>query len=200
MKRTLKPLFAFATLSVVFLLLGLAVNAQEKRLVTGVIRDSAGVAIPGVSVKLKGTKVNKGAVSDDNGTFSLHAADGDVLVLSSVGYVTREVPVGAGSNLSVQLMKNSSALGEVVVTGFGGHTNTRKLSYSITEVKGSELVSANNSNLGDALQGKVAGVTISQGTGGPSSSSRIQIRGNARLAANSNIPGQTGNTEPLIVL
>ncbi len=200
MKRTLKPTFAFATLFVAFLLLGLAVNAQEKRLITGVIRDSSGVAIPGVTVKVKGTAVNKGAVSDDNGTFSLHAADGAVLIFSSVGYTTKEVPVGAGSNLSVQLMKNSSALGEVVVTGFGGNTNTRKLSYSVTEVKGSELVSANNSNLGDALQGKVAGVTISQGTGGPSSSSRIQIRGNGRLAANSNITGQTGNTEPLIVL
>jgi iron complex outermembrane recepter protein len=191
MKRTLKPLFAFATLSLAFLLLGLSVNAQEKRLITGVVRDSAGIAVPGA---------NKGAVSDDNGTFEIHATDADVLIVSSVGYITREVPVGANGNLSILLIKTSSALGEVIVTGFGGRTNTRKLTYSVTEVKGSELVSANNSNLGDALQGKVAGVTISQGTGGPSSSSRIQIRGNARLASNSSIPGQNGNTEPLIVL
>lgn len=191
MKRTLKPMFAFAMLSVAFLLLGLAVNAQEKRLVTGVVRDTSGIPVPGVSVKVKGSKSGAGAITDDNGSFSIHAADGETLIFSSIGFVTKDVPVGGSNNISVLLFRNSSALGEVVVTGFGGRTNTRKLSYSVTEVKGSEIVAANNSNLGDALQGKVAGVTISQGTGGPSSSSRIQIRGNARLQ---------GNTEPLVVI
>jgi len=191
MKRTLKPTFAFATLFVAFLLLGLASHAQDKRLVTGVVRDSSGLGVPGVSVKVKGTADSKGAITDDAGAFSLHAAAGEVLVFSSIGYVSKEATVGVNGAVSVLLLKNSSALGEVVVTGFGGRQSTRKLSYSITEVKGSELVAANNSNIGDALQGKVAGVTISQGTGGPSSSSRIQIRGNARLS---------GNTEPLVVL
>ena len=191
MKRTLKPLFAFAMLSLAFLLLGLSVNAQEKRLITGVVRDTSGLPVPGVTVKVKGSAANTGTITDETGGFSLHASPGQTLVFSSIGYVTKEATVGAGGNVSVLLDKNSSALGEVVVTGFGGRTNTRKLSYSVTEVKGSELVAANNSNIGDALQGKVAGVTISQGTGGPSSSSRIQIRGNARLS---------GNTEPLVVL
>ena len=191
MKRTLKPTFAIATFFVAFLLLGLAVSAQEKRVITGAVRDTAGLAVPGVTVKVKGGVNNKGAITDDNGSFEIRATAGDVLVFSSIGYVSREISVGAGGNLNVQLMKNSSALGEAIVTGFGGRTSTRKLSYSVTEVKGSELVAANNSNFGDALQGKVAGVTISQGTGGPSSSSRIQIRGNARLS---------GNTEPLVVL
>ena len=191
MKRTLKPTFAFATLFVAFLLLGLASHAQQKGLTTGVVRDTSGLGVPGVTVKVKGTTANKGTVTDENGAFEIRAAVGDVLVFSSIGYLSKEASVGAGGAVSVLLLKNSSALGEVVVTGFGGRTNTRKLSYSVTEVKGSELVSANNSNIGDALQGKVAGVTISQGTGGPSSSSRIQIRGNARLS---------GNTEPLVVL
>jgi iron complex outermembrane receptor protein len=191
MKRTLKPLFAFATLSVAFLLLGLAVNAQEKRTITGAVRDTAGLGVPGVTVRLKGTALTKGAITDETGAFTLRAATGDVLVFSSIGYVTQEVPVGGGGTLNVTLTKNSAALGEAVVTGFGGRTNARKLSYSVTEVQGSELVAANNSNIGDALQGKVAGVTISQGTGGPSSSSRIQIRGNS---------GLDQNTEPLVVL
>jgi iron complex outermembrane receptor protein len=191
MKRTFKLSFAFATLFVTFLLVGLASHAQDKRLVTGVVRDTSGLGVPGVSVKVKGTAENKGAVTDDAGAFSLRAGAGDVLVFSSIGYTSREATVGATGAVSILLIKNSSALGEVVVTGFGGRSSTRKLSYSITEVKGSELVAANNSNIGDALQGKVAGVTISQGTGGPSSSSRIQIRGNARLA---------GNTEPLVVI
>ena len=191
MKRTLKPLFAFATLSVAFLLLGLAVNAQEKRLTTGVVRDAAGLPIPGVSIRIKGTANGKGTLTDDAGAYAIHVGAGDVLIFSSIGYTAKEVTVGASGSITVQLDKTNSPMGEVVVTGFGQRSSTRKLSYSVTEVKGSELVSANNSNIGDALQGKVAGVTISQGTGGPSSSSRIQIRGNARLS---------GNTEPLVVL
>ena len=193
MKRTLKPTLAFAMLSVALLLLGLSVNAQEKRLVTGVVRDTSGLAVPGVTVKVKqsaGGAASAAAITDDNGSFAVRANVGDVLVFSSIGYVTKEATAGNGT-LNLVLEKNSSALGEAIVTGFGGRTNTRKLTYSVTEVKGSELVTANNSNFGDALQGKVAGVTISQGTGGPSSSSRIQIRGNARLS---------GNTEPLVVL
>lgn len=191
MKRTLKTALAFAMLSAFFLLLGSSARAQQKGLISGTVRDSAGLTVPGVSVRIKGTAASKGTVTGEDGTYSLRAGAGDVLIFSSVGYATQEVPVGPGAIVSVQLQKNSAALGEVVVTGFGGRTNTRKLSYSVTEVKGSELVSANNSNIGDALQGKVAGVTVSQGTGGPSSSSRIQIRGNARL---------DNNTEPLFVI
>jgi iron complex outermembrane receptor protein len=179
-------------LSAFFLLLGPSVRAQEgQKYISGTVRDSSGASVPGVTVKVKGTAGNKGAITGEDGTYSIKASPGTTLIFSSVGFVTKEMPVGAGGTVSVQMEKNSAALGEVVVTGFGGQTNTRKLSYSVTEVKGSELVAANNSNIGDALQGKVAGVTISQGTGGPSSSSRIQIRGNARL---------DNNTEPLFVI
>jgi len=192
MKRTLKTTLAFAMLSAFFLLLGPFARAQDgKKIITGTVRDSSGATVPGVTVRVKGATANKGAVTGDDGSYSIKASTGETLVFSSVGFVSKVVTVGSGAVVSVQLEKNSAALGEVVVTGFGGQTNTRKLSYSVTEVKGSELVAANNSNLGDALQGKVAGVTISQGTGGPSSSSRIQIRGNARL---------DNNTEPLVVL
>jgi len=191
MKRTFKPKVASAILFVVsFLFVGLFASAQEKKLVTGVVRDTSGVAVPGVSVKVKGTNAG-GVITDDAGAFSIRVNPNSILVFSSVGYATKEMGLGDGSNLSVLLIKNSKSLSEVVVTGFGQRKDVRKVAYSITEIKGSEVVAANNSNLGDALQGKVAGVTISQGTGGPSSSSRIQIRGNARLA---------GNTEPLVVI
>jgi len=113
-----------------------------------------------------------GVITDDAGAFSIRVNPNSILVFSSVGYATKEMGLGDGSNLSVLLIKNSKSLSEVVVTGFGQRKDVRKVAYSITEIKGSEVVAANNSNLGDALQGKVAGVTISQGTGGPSSSSR----------------------------
>src|ERR1700761_3230535 len=113
MKRTLKPLFAFATLSVALLLLGLTVSAQEKRTTTGTVRDTAGLAVPGVTVRLKGTATNKGAITDENGVYTVKANAGDVLVFSSIGYTTQEVTVGAGT-LNVLLMKNSAALGEAI--------------------------------------------------------------------------------------
>ena len=128
MKRTLKPTFAFATLFVAFLLLGLASHAQDKKLVTGVARDTSGLPVPGVSVKVKGSAAGKGTLTDDAGAYSIRAGIGDVLVFSSIGFETKEAPVGSGAVLSIVLFKNSSALGEVVVTGFGGRQNTRKLS------------------------------------------------------------------------
>lgn len=190
MKRTFKTRLAFAMLVLVSsLFLGLSVSAQVKKTVTGVVKDPAGNPIPGATVKEKKAK-GGGVVTDDAGNFSIKADPDAILVISSIGYDTKEVPAGIGGVL-VQLAKNNKELSEVVVTGFGVKKDIRKVGYSVTEIKGSEVVAANNSNVGVALQGKVAGVTISQGTGGPSSSSRIQIRGNARLA---------GNTEPLVVV
>jgi len=191
MKRTFKPKLALAILFVVSsLFVGFSASAQVKKLVTGVVRDTSGVALPGVSVKVKGTTAG-GVITDDAGGFSIKVDPNATLVFSSVGYGAKEMSIGDGSHLSVQLTKNSRELSEVVVTGFGAKKDVRKVAYSVTEIKGSEVVATNNSNLGNALQGKVAGVTISQGTGGPSSSSRIQIRGNARL---------DNNTEPLVVI
>ena len=188
--RTFGAKLAFAMLSIILLLLTLSTNAQVKKVITGVVKDASGNPVSGVTVREKGTK-SGGNLTDEAGRFSIKAGPNSTLIFSSVGFVAKEVPVGSNGTLDVQLAGDSKELSEVVVTGFGTKTNTRKLAYSVSEIKGSEITSTNNSNIGDALQGKVAGVTISQGTGGPSSSSRIQIRGNARL---------NGNTEPLIVL
>jgi len=190
MRLTFRSRHAFAMLSVILLLLtGFSSSAQIKT-ISGTVKDSSGAPLSGVTVKEKGNKAG-GIMTDDLGHFTIKANAGATLVFSSVSFQTRELRVGNDNSLNVQMETNSKELSEVVVTGFGTRTDTRKLAYSVTSVKGGELVAANNSNIGNALQGKVAGVTISQGTGGPSSSSRIQIRGNARL---------DGNTEPLIVL
>ena len=163
--------------------------SQGKK-VTGVVADSTGSPLPGVTIKVKGTKVS--ALSDAQGNFSIALpSENGTLEFSSIGYSNKEVPATAGGNITVTLSSNTGQLNDVVVTGFGTRTNTRKLSYSVTEVKGSELVKANNSNFVDALQGKVAGVYIAQGAGGPSSSAKIRIRGNSRLDP---------NTQPLVVI
>lgn len=189
MKMTFRVRHTISALSLFALLLtGISGYSQTKETISGTVRDSAGNSLPGVTVKEKGGK--GAAISDDQGHFVIKTSPGANIVFSAIGFGTQEVRAGNG-NLSVRLLPNSKELSEVVVTGFGTRTDTRKLTYAVSQVKGSELVATNNANIGNALQGKVAGVTISQGTGGPSSSSRIQIRGNARL---------NSNTEPLIVM
>ncbi|MEO6720036.1 MAG: carboxypeptidase-like regulatory domain-containing protein, partial [Ferruginibacter sp.] len=163
---------------------------QQKRTVTGTVRDSAGNAIPGVSITVKGTKTS--AAADAQGNFKISVPSGDAtLVVTSVGFANREVQTGSGDFVAVQLQNASGQLNEVVVTGFGTRTNTKKLAYSISEVKGDELARAGTVNVVNSLQGKVAGVMINQGAGGPSSSSRIRIRGNSNIS---------GGTMPLFVI
>jgi iron complex outermembrane receptor protein len=163
---------------------------SQNHSVSGTVTDSTGAPLPSVTIKVKGAKTSTLSNAQGNFTISLPAATG-TLEISSIGYANKEVDVTAGSPVSVVLNSTSGQLNEVVVTGFGTRKSTRKLSYSITEVKGSELTKANNANFVDALQGKVAGVYIAQGAGGPSSSAKIRIRGNSRLSP---------NTQPLVVI
>jgi iron complex outermembrane receptor protein len=175
-------------LSLAFLLLGPAANAQEKRLVTGTVRDSVGNPLTGISVTVKGTK--SGTSTDALGNFKVSVQSGERLVFSGVGFLTQEVEPTSGT-IAVAMRNDPKNLNEVVVTGFGQRTNVRKVPYSVTEIKGDEITRANNANFVDALQGKVAGVFVAQGTGGPSSSAKIRIRGNASLSS---------NTQPLVVI
>ncbi len=168
----------------------LCLKAQERKTITGTVQDSAGRALPDVSVLVKGTK--NGSLTDAQGNFKITVGASDnVLEFSSVGYATQDVQIGNNSTITVTLLSINNALSEVVVTGFGTRTNTRKLSYSVTQVAGSDITKANNANLVNALQGKVAGVFVAQGAGGPSSSAKIRIRGNSRLSS---------NTQPLVVI
>lgn len=165
------------------------VYAQARKTVTGTVTDAKGGNLPGVTVSEKGTK--NGGVTDQNGSYRLNVSPSATLVFSYVGYLKKEVPVASGAVYNVMLEEDAKALGEVVVTGFGQRKSTSKLSYAITEVKGDDLVRANSPNIMNALQGKVAGVFINQGNGGPMSSSRIRIRGNSSLRP---------NTQPLVVI
>lgn len=155
---------------------------QAKRNITGTVKDSTGNGIPGVSISVKGTKTS--SVSDASGNFKIGVpVAGGTLTFTSIGYATKEVEVGSEDFVSVSLEASSTQLNEVVVTGFGTRTNTRKLAYAVTQVKGDEVARAGTTNIVNSLQGKVAGVMINQGAGGPSSSSRIRIRGNSSITA-----------------
>ncbi|MDB5276213.1 SusC/RagA family TonB-linked outer membrane protein [Ferruginibacter paludis] len=166
------------------------VLGQQRKTITGSVRDSAGNAIPGVSINLSGTKSN--AAADSRGNFKISVPVSDaVLIFSSVGYTTKQVNVGKEDYLTVELSGAVGKLNEVVITGFGTRTSSLKVPYAIQSVGGAELARAGTVNVVNSLQGKIAGVMVNQGAGGPSSSSRIRIRGNSSLS---------GNTMPLYVI
>lgn len=168
------------------LLCFLTISAFAQKNITGTVKDVSGNPIPGVSVLEKGTQ--NGTSTSADGRFTITVKDGARLIFKSIGLVTQEV--AALSNQAIVMQDDSKALNEVIVTGFGVKKEVRKLTYSATAVGGAELAQANNPNVVNALQGKVAGVMINQGASGPSSSSRIRIRGNTSLKS---------NTQPLVV-
>jgi iron complex outermembrane receptor protein len=164
--------------------------AQQKKTVTGTVKDEKGNGLAGATVALKGTKMT--SATDAQGNFLLNTTlDKVTLVFSSIGFKTQEIQVEGKREILVVLESDSKSLNEVVVTGFGQKKQTRKLAYSVSEIKGDEILRANSANVLNALQGKVAGVMINQGASGPQSSSRIRIRGNATLNSNS---------QPLVVV
>jgi len=165
-------------------------SSFAQQIIRGTVKDATGQAIPGASISVKGTK--DASSTNANGDYTIKADRNSVIKISVVGFTTQELPVGDKTLINVTLQEDNQTLNEVVVnTGFGVRQQTRKLSYSIQEVKGDDLVRANEPNIVNALNGKVAGVVINQGAGGPQSSSRIRIRGNSSLSS---------NTQPLVVI
>ncbi|TCD03966.1 SusC/RagA family TonB-linked outer membrane protein [Pedobacter psychroterrae] len=157
---------------------------------TGSVKDERGQALPGATVLEVGS--SNGTATNSAGQFTLTLGAQSVIRVSLIGFVAQEITIGDKTTVSVVLKEDDQTLNEVVVTtGFGVRQQTRKLSYSIQEVKGDDLVRANEPNIVNALNGKVAGVVINQGAGGPQSSSRIRIRGNSSLSP---------NTQPLVVI
>ena len=156
------------------------VSAQVR--VQGTVVDEAGEPIIGATVLVKGT--NQGTVTDVDGSFTLTAPAGETLVISYVGYATKEVPVSP--NVRVVLSEETSVLEEVIVTAFG--TTTKKsFTGSAAVIKGDEIIKRQTSNITNALVGQVAGVQGLSSNGQPGTGSSIRIRGIGSLNA-SNTP------------
>lgn len=149
---------------------------------TGKVTTNEGLPLGNVSVVVKGT--TRGTVTTDNGTFSIEASTGDILVFSIVGYQSLEVKIANEEALAVKMQQRDAVIGEVVVTALGITKQKKQLGYSITEVKGGDLAKTNEVNPITALQGRVAGVQIDQGAGGLFGSAKILIRGNSTLGKN----------------
>jgi TonB-linked SusC/RagA family outer membrane protein len=183
-----KYLMKKCLLKLMFLLLASAPAVAQT--VTGRVTNSAdGMALPGVSVLVKGTTA--GTTTDTDGKFSINADASSTLVFSFIGYATDEVAIGGKTTIEIALKEDITQLGEVVVTALGIEKDTKALGYSVTSVKGEEFTKAREINIANALVGKIAGVNSSAPLTGPGGSSRVTIRGNASL---------NGNNQPLYVV
>lgn len=149
--------------------------AQQDNIVRGTVLDERGETLVGVSVIIQGTST--GTATDAKGRFEIRAKRGDVLVVSSIGFITENVTV-TGNTLTVTLKEDSQMLGEVVVTALGLPKQARQVGYATTRVSTDEIERTNTINPVNALQGKVAGLQINTGgASGVTSSSSITIRG-----------------------
>ena len=160
-------------------------SVQQTQQATGHVEDSQGPLI-GATVMEKGT--NNGTVTDFEGNFSLNVKPGATLVISYVGYESQEVK--AGANVHVNLKEDGHVVNEVVVIGYG--TQRREaVTGSVANIGGEKLNQIAASNAAQALQGRVAGVLMTQTSSKPGSEMQIRIRGQRSLSA---------SNDPLIVL
>ncbi|MFD2144537.1 SusC/RagA family TonB-linked outer membrane protein [Mucilaginibacter antarcticus] len=168
--------------SLCFLVLCVTQVFAQSRTVTGTVTASDdGLPMPGVTVKIKGT--NLGTPTDVNGKYSISAPEGAILVFSFIAFDTQEVPVNSRSVINVTLSTNNKQLTEVVVTALGITRETKSLGYSVASVKGSEITQARETNIVQALAGKVAGVNVTQASGTVGGGSKIVIRGATSLSS-----------------
>ena len=155
--------------------------------IKGVVSDESG-PIPQVNINIKGTAIN--TITDFDGKFSINNVDSNaILVFSYIGYVSQEVSVSGKTELLVSLKQSVNALTEVVVVGYVGQKKA-SITSAITTVKMDDLSKTKVADLGQALQGQVAGVTVSASTGQPGDGLEIRIRG----------VGTLGNNEVLYVV
>jgi TonB-linked SusC/RagA family outer membrane protein len=161
----------------------------QKKTIRGKITGDAGSPVSGATILIKGT--NTGTATAKDGSFSIQVSPGESLEISAVGYDPLTINPGDKETLDLVLVQNSKQLSEVVVTALGVRRDKRNLTFSSQEVKGDELLKTKESNLVNALAGKVSGVQITSSSGTPGSSSRIVIRGASSIF---------GDNQALIVL
>ena len=170
----LLPLFAFS----------------QGKIMSGVVNDDMGGPLPGATVQVKGSE-SIGSITDFDGKFTIALKDGETkIIISYVGFESQEVDVSGQSNISVSLQQDVSELEEVVVIGYG--TVLKKdLTGSVSSVKVSETISRQSTTVDQLLQGRAAGIQVTQNAANPGSGISVRIRGTSSLR---------GNNEPLYVV
>ena len=155
-----------------------------------VISTEDGLPVIGASVLEKGT--SNGTITDFDGMYELTVQDGAVLVVSYVGLATQELKV-TGPQMDVRLSADAIAMEEVVVTAMGVVQEKKRLNFAVQNIGGESLNESQNSNFVNSLQGKIAGVSVTNAGGSPNSGSQIIIRGISSV-------NNSQSNEPLFIL
>ena len=177
MKELLKNLFSSFLLT---LMMAGTLYAQE-RVVSGTVTDATDFALPGVNVLVKGTTL--GTITDMEGNYRIELEDAQVtLVFSYIGYITQEVLVGAETSINVVLQEDTRQLNEVIVTGYS-YVKKRDVIGAITSVSAEDIKDLPVMSVDQALQGKAAGVQVTQSSGTPGGGITVRVRGNTSISA-----------------
>ncbi|WP_223032730.1 SusC/RagA family TonB-linked outer membrane protein [Hanstruepera marina] len=175
--------------SVLFMLLILPTFMFGQNTVSGTVTEqSSSLPLPGVNVLIKGTTT--GTATDFDGNYQIEASNGDILVFSYIGYVTKEITYNGETNLNVSLDEDAAQLDEVVVIGYGT-VKKEDATGSVSLVTDDDFNKGNIVSTDQLINGKVAGVRITNAGGQPDSAPNIRIRGGSSLS---------GNNDPLIVI
>ena len=180
----------------------MAQNTQSsKHLIKGkVIAGDNGQPLPGVNIVIKGT--TSGTATDQKGNYSIRAKDSDVLIYSFIGYKTKMIPVAGKRVINVTMKVNAIEANQLVVVGYGS-TKKKDLTGAVTSVSGKDLSRDVTSSFTQALQGQVAGLTVTQSSGAPGGAVSVHIRGINTLGSDSQplyvidgvpVSGYSGNT------
>jgi TonB-linked SusC/RagA family outer membrane protein len=164
-------------------------SAKAQQQVSGVVKDNEGNTLPGATVSVKGKSAVK-VMTNTAGRFTINASRGDILLVSYLGFNAAEALVKDDQELTIQLEVTDKLLGEVVVVGYGTQ-NQREISGSITNLSEKDFNKGVTKNAVDLLRGKVAGLTVTSGTGDVSAGETIRLRGTSSL---------TGSSAPFVVI
>jgi len=161
--------------------------AQEKT-ISGTVVDETNMPLPGATVVIKGTTT--GASTDFDGKYTITANTGDTLMFSYVGYADQEAVIATSNTIDISLIPDSS-LDEIIVTALGIKREKSSIGAATSTLKSEEITEGSQTNLSDALKGKVAGVVISGASSDPGASSGVIIRGMSSI---------TGDNQPLYII
>ena len=192
LEETLQKLFAGTNVSYKIvnnqIILSKAQGTQQSKLVKGTVVDKNGEPVIGANVIVKGT--TNGTITDIDGNFSLEAPGNAKLVVSYIGYEAQEIAVGNQTKLKVMLKDDSQALDEVLVVAYGTQ-KVRSVTGAMGKLDAEEIADIPVPNIANKMQGKFAGVSITQSNGEPNAGMAIRIRGAASI---------NGGNAPLIVV
>jgi TonB-linked SusC/RagA family outer membrane protein len=176
------------SLCLVYLILSQSYLFAQNARVTGKVTDQDNAALPGVSILISGT--SQGTVTDGEGNFVLNAPGDGTLVFSFIGYESQTVAINNRSSIEIKMIQESRSLGELVVVGYGTQKKT-DVTGALSVVSTREFSQQPITRLDQVLQGRAAGVQVTQSNGAPGGDSRVRVRG-----ANSVL----GNNDPLYVI